>query len=170
MEQQFIEAVNSHDLISVRIKIANAVLNGTDKDTLCEMINFADNQLSDLYEEHDGEVFDDNITNISDDIIAKISNKLNNYNFSKERLDYFIKVNEKVTTNKTKYDIFTKSKSTITVGDYIVSSCLIIGGGIIVADGVLTCRMLPIVAGSFITAAGVVKIINDTVKKNSHEQ
>lgn len=164
MDKKFKEAVDNKDLTGIRIKLLNAVMSNTDDCLLNEMINYAENNIPNLYDEHDGETFDEDIDTATEDIIANISNKLN-YNFSKERLSFFVKVNKKYAPVVISPEPEISKQKRVTTGDYVVSSCMIIGGGIIIADGILLGRVLPVVAGSFIAAAGVVKLINDTVKK-----
>lgn len=165
MDAKFIDAVNNHNLIRVRIALANEILLNANGKSFHEMLNFAEQNLSDLYEKHDGEVFDEDYSNFTSDNVADIQNKLD-FNFSKERLDYFEKVVRKVKGEKQVDNTASEKKTTINFNDNnLRSTGLLVVGGIIIAVGIVASRTIPTVIGATLAAAGAITFIKNNINK-----
>jgi hypothetical protein len=164
MDTKFIDAVNNHNIIRVRIALANEILLNANGKSFHEMLNFAEQNLSDLYDEHDGEVFVEDYSNFTSNDVADIQNKLD-FNFSKERLSYFEKVVRKVKEEKTVDNPSTEKKKTITCDDNILSTSMLIAGGIIITGGIVAAKTIPIVIGSTLAAAGAITLIKNNINR-----
>jgi len=165
MDEKFIDAVNSHNLIRVRIALANEILLNANGKSFHEMLNFAEQNLSDLYEKHDGEVFDEDYSNFTSDNVADIQNKLD-FNFSKERLMYLEKVVRKVKGEKQVDNTASEKKKTINCNDNnILSTSMLIAGGIIIAGGIVAAKTIPIIIGTTLAAAGAITFIKNNINK-----
>lgn len=167
MDAKFIDAVNNHNLIRVRIALANEILLNANGKSFHEMLNFAEQNLSDLYEEHDGEVFEEDYSNFTSDNVADIQNKLD-FNFSKERLAYFEKVVRKVKGEQAKARATESTRTSNPFQDGIsdenlLSGFMIGGGGIIIAAGIVAAKTIPIVFGATVAGLGIVKAIKDNL-------
>lgn len=169
MDTKFIDAVNNHNLIRVRIALANEILLNANGKSFHEMVDYAEQNLSDLYEVHDGEVFEEDYSKFTSDNVADIQNKLD-FNFSKERLAYFEKVVRKVKGEQAKVHA-TTSESSCTSHPFkeglsdenLLSALMLLGGGTIVAAGIVAAKTIPIVVGATVIGLGIVKVIKENI-------
>ncbi len=91
MEETFVNAVNEGDVLMTRILLKGEVLVDPRLVRFREMQQYAESKLSDLYEDHDGELFEVPETQWTDELHCKIQKDLNS-NFSKARLDFYAKM------------------------------------------------------------------------------
>lgn len=85
MRQEFINAVESGDIITVRLIVSNELLLNPKGDTYREMKEYAEANVPELYEVHDGGQLDFDEDSLSVDLLVQIKNELDS-NFSRERI------------------------------------------------------------------------------------
>lgn len=88
MNIKFKKAVDSGDLEGVRISLASEMMLDPRGESFNEMRRYAEKAFANLYEEHDGTMFDQNRENWTEKLLFSTRNALDE-NFSKERLDYY---------------------------------------------------------------------------------
>lgn len=93
MKKEFIDAIESNDIVTVRLIISNELLLNTKGDTYREMKEYAEANVPDLYEAHDGEQLDIDDANLSVDLLVQLKNDLDS-NFSRERIAVYERVAE----------------------------------------------------------------------------
>lgn len=84
---EFKEAVESGDKTLVRVMLKNSMLNDVSLKSFGEELAYAESAVSDLYDEHDGESFDYDMTKWDKDLLDNQMVKLVR-NFSHERIEY----------------------------------------------------------------------------------
>lgn len=101
MNQRFIHAVSEHNLARVRLSISNELLLDPRGLTYKEMLNYASENLPELFEEDDnGEIILDRDL-WGEDYLSELHVKLNK-NFSQEKLQHFEEVAKVVLKDKVK--------------------------------------------------------------------
>ena len=108
MTTKFKNTVDSGDMITVRLMIANELMLDPRGDCFHEMLDYASSKLPNLYEDYDGK--DIGIADESawdEKYLSRVKSELN-YNFSKERLEYYEKVAKVVL--KAKAEILEKTE------------------------------------------------------------
>ena len=108
MKQSFIEQVESHDLAMVRLSLSMELMLDPRGESFCEMLSFADRELPDLFEAHDGKTYSENEADWNQDLFFSVKNDLDR-NFSKERLELYAKMSRVVL--KEKIDALNKEDS-----------------------------------------------------------
>ena len=84
---EFKNAVEKGDVTLVRVMLKNCMTEDVSLDSFNEEIAYAEARMSNLYDEHDGEKFDYDVTKWNRDLLNnQMVNMINN--FSHERLDY----------------------------------------------------------------------------------
>lgn len=91
MKAKFIKAVNECDLLSVRISISNELMLDPRGKSFKEMLAYAESNLTNLYEEHDGVSYSEETGTWNESFLFNLKNDLD-YNFSRERLTMYEKV------------------------------------------------------------------------------
>lgn len=91
MKPKFKNAVDAGDLISTRLFLANEMMLDPRGNSFMEMRSYAESSFSNLYEPHDGSVFNQDTDNWCEDLLFSTKNDLDS-NFSRERLDYYFKL------------------------------------------------------------------------------
>jgi len=99
MKAKFIKAVESRDLVSVRLFITNELMLDPRGNSFTEMKNYAEAQFSNLYDVDDTKVYTSVKTEWNEDLLLSINNDLDN-NFSKEKLAIFEAVAKYVLKDK----------------------------------------------------------------------
>lgn len=100
MTTKFKNKVESGDIITVRLMIANELLLDPGGDSFHEMLDFATSRLSGLFEAcDDNGIFSIDEGSWNKDYLSQVKSDLI-YNFSKERLDYYEKVAKSVLKEK----------------------------------------------------------------------
>lgn len=87
----FMEAISNGDLITIRLYLANELLLDSRGESFNQMRSYAEINIMDLYEIHDGTDFSEISSIWSEELLFNLRNDLDS-NFSKERLDFFEKV------------------------------------------------------------------------------
>ena len=91
MKPKFMEAISDGDLITIRLYLANELLLVPSGKSFNKMRAYAELNIIDLYDVHDGSDFSEISSIWSEELLFNLRNDLD-YNFSKERLDFFEKV------------------------------------------------------------------------------
>ncbi len=99
MKPKFKNAVDEHDVISVRIALASELMMDPRGTSFHEMLQYAEAHVKDLYEEDDGESLEKPIEEWNHDYLFSIKNKLD-FNFSKQKLLLYERVAKEVLKEK----------------------------------------------------------------------
>lgn len=99
MKQSFIEQVESHDLAMVRLSLSMELMLDPRGVSFCEMLSYADNELPDLFEAHDGKTYSKDESDWNQELFFSVKNDLDR-NFSKERLELYEKMSRVVLKEK----------------------------------------------------------------------
>lgn len=91
MKKSFITAVESKDLVSVRVHLANELMLDPRGASFNEMLTFAKANLEDLYEPDNGMSYSQDQENWDEDLLFAVKNDLDS-NFSEERLSFYAKI------------------------------------------------------------------------------
>ena len=99
MEQMFVDQVEKNDLTNVRLSLSNELMMHPNGESFSEMLSFARDKLPNLFEEHDGKSYSKNEEDWNQDLFFSVRNDLDR-NFSKERLELYIKMSRIVRKEK----------------------------------------------------------------------
>ena len=99
MKAKFIKAVESGDLVSVRLFISNELMLDPRGKSFSEMKNFAESKFSNLYDVDDAKSYTSTETECNEKLLFSIKNDLDN-NFSKEKLAIYENVAKYVLKDK----------------------------------------------------------------------
>ena len=91
MKPKFMEAISDGDLLTIRLYLANELLLDPRGKSFNKMRTYAEMNIMNLYETHDGTDFSEVSSIWDEELLFKLGNDLDS-NFSKERLDFFEKV------------------------------------------------------------------------------
>lgn len=91
MKTKFIKAVEDNDILSVRISISNELMLDPRGRSFKEMLAYAESRLTNLYDGHDGTCYTEETAVWNEEFLSGIKNDLD-YNFSRERLEFYEKV------------------------------------------------------------------------------
>jgi hypothetical protein len=91
MKPKFMEAISNGDLITIRLYLANELLLDPRGKSFNKMRTYAEMNIMDLYEIHNETDFSEISSIWNEELLFNLRNDLD-YNFSKERLDFFEKV------------------------------------------------------------------------------
>lgn len=161
VSKDFIDAVDSKNKLKTKIMLKDIMLIDTSLSEFKNYINYAEANIEDLYDIHDGEELDYNQYNWNKDYMNEQMVIVIN-NFSKERIEllksivtYLYKddVKEKQTLNND-VSIINSNTNQIAMGTVTV-------GVITTIAGVLASKTIIIVGGAIITAVGVKMLISE---------
>ena len=93
------EAISNGDLLTIRLYLANELLLDPRGKSFNKMRSYAETNIMDLYEIHDGSEFSEVSSIWNEELLFKLRNDLDS-NFSKERLDFFETVAKTVLKEK----------------------------------------------------------------------
>lgn len=178
MNQEFIKAVADKNHAAVRMMLSNELLFDPRGESFCKMLEYANNQLSDLFESERPSSFTipSEEADWNDDTLSKMKRELNK-NFSREKLAIFVEMakyvgsskaeemrteeqqNKKHSSEDLESKICPKSCSRKKTGTIITGS-----GAVIAITGVALESTLITVLGGAIVIGGVVLL---TVPKQS---
>ena len=85
MDSKFIDAVQSKKLVRVRLALSNELMLDPRGVTFSEMLRYAESNLSSLYQDDDGKIYDNEKSKWSEDFLYDLKNGLD-LNFSREKL------------------------------------------------------------------------------------
>lgn len=91
MRPKFIKSVEESDVVSVRLSLTNELMLDPRGKSFKEMLSYAENKLSDLYETHDGVSYSENSDEWNEELLYRVKNDLD-YNFSHERVLFYEKI------------------------------------------------------------------------------
>ena len=101
MRPKFIKSVEDSNYVRVRISLANELMLDPRGKSFKEMLSYAENKLSDLYETHDGASYSENSEDWNKELLYRVKNDLD-YNFSRERVLFYEKIAKYVLQEKAK--------------------------------------------------------------------
>lgn len=183
MKKTFKKTVDSGDLESTRISLANEMMLDPRGESFNEMRQYAEAAFPNLYETHDGKSFDYNKENWNEALLFSTKNALDD-NFSRERLDYFFNMAKVVLKEKADSLNREASKKTgdSTMRTHIpeyrdrcklniepLSACLIIGGILVGGTGLILGKSIITAIGVAGAAIGGYKAYNDTYNNDSQK-
>ena len=99
MKPKFMEAISDGDLLTIRLYLANELLLNPGGKSFSKMRSYAEMNVPNLYEVHNGPDFSEISTIFNDELLFNMRNDLDS-NFSKERLDFFENVAQVVLKEK----------------------------------------------------------------------
>ena len=102
MKAKFVKAVNSGDIISVRLFLNNELMLDPRGKSYAEMKSYAESKLNNLYDTDNGKTYDKEESEWDESFLFVVSNDLED-NFSKERLSYYEKVAKQVLKDKAEH-------------------------------------------------------------------
>ena len=91
MKAKFIKAVDTADIVSTRLFLANELMLDPRGETFHEMKIYAESRLNNLYEPDNGHIYDETEDAWNEKFLFNLKNDLD-FNFSKERLAFYEKV------------------------------------------------------------------------------
>ena len=101
MDSKFIDAVQSKKLVRVRLALSNELMLDPRGVTFSEMLRYAESNLSSLYQDDDGQIYDNEKSKWSEDFLYDLKNGLD-LNFSREKLALYEAVAKFVLREKAK--------------------------------------------------------------------
>jgi hypothetical protein len=101
MDPKFIDAVQSKKLVRVRLALSNELMLDPRGVTFSEMLRYAESNLSSLYQDDDGKIYDNEKSKWSEDFLYDLKNGLD-LNFSREKLALYEAVAKFVLREKAK--------------------------------------------------------------------
>ena len=101
MDSKFIDAVQSKKLVRVRLALSNELMLDPRGVTFSEMLRYAESNLSSLYQDDDGKIYDNEKSKWSEDFLYDLKNGLD-LNFSREKLALYEAVAKFVLREKAK--------------------------------------------------------------------
>ena len=114
MDSKFIDAVQLKKLVRVRLALSNELMLDPRGVTFSEMLRYAESNLSSLYQDDDGKIYDNEKSKWNEDFLYDLKNGLD-LNFSREKLALYEVVAKFVLREKAKQmeqdDIKKQSKS-----------------------------------------------------------
>lgn len=151
VDNDFKEAVDSGDLLQVYIMLKDSMMLDTSMKLFNERLAYAESNLDNLFDEHDGEVFDENIDSWTEGYISTESVNLID-NFSKERIKFLQKMIQKVYgVEETHYESKSDEYSSDVI-KYVGAGTAAVGAATTVVGIAL---IHPVVIGIGVTAAVV---------------
>ena len=161
MKKEFIHAIETGDIITVRLFLSNELLLTPHSSSFHEMKEYAEKQLSNLYVNHDGSLPETDWDNPSMGDLMELKNELDS-NFSRERLDLYEKVAQKVLAGK-KEPLQHKQEESLHKENTMLTTTLIAGAGILLYGAIKTSVMTSAI-GIAASAYSATKLIKN--KKN----
>ena len=157
LSREFVEAVEKNDLTLVRVMIKNSLVSDPTFNEFNELISYAEKNIAELYEEHDGDGF---VTDSSSWDKSYMNKQLNNlmYNFSKERIKHLKKVCGAVYSDRIKSrtsKILSEEKPEIKVtGTRSIAKTAVVGGVGVAVVGFFLEKTILMAGGALIAIAG----------------
>lgn len=165
LSSDFINAVDSNDSIMTRIMLKDSMLVDLTLRQFQERLVYAERKMSDLYDEHDGEVFTSDITAWDQELLDQQMVKVVG-NFSRERVAFLKKLVRNVysqAAQEADRDEFVEKNKDSSFGATQVGVGLAVGGAAVAAAGLLFSSH-PVawgLVGAATAAAGVVIIVKN---------
>ena len=178
MKVKFIKAVESRDLVSVRLFIANELMLDPRGKSFAEMKNFAEAKFDNLYDPDNAKSYSSVKTDWNEELLFSIKNDLDD-NFSKEKLAVYESVAKYVLKDKAKeLDKEEASRSARTTTTYNSENtgrtqrrsnkkfytCITVGGAAIAVTGLCLSRVALASLGLAGVVIGGILLYNDAKK------
>ena len=178
MKVKFIKAVESRDLVSVRLFIANELMLDPRGKSFAEMKNFAEAKFDNLYDPDNAKSYSSVKTDWDEELLFSIKNDLDD-NFSKEKLAIYENVAKYVLKDKAeKLNKEEAAKSARNINahnnDSVVrakknsnkklSTCITVGGAAIAVTGLCLSRVALASLGLAGVVIGGILLYNDAKK------
>ena len=139
LSSDFINAVDSHDNIMTRIMLKDSMLVDLTLKQFQERLAYAERKMSDLYDDHDGEVFTSDIIAWNQELLDQQMVKVVG-NFSRERVAFLKKLVRNVYDQKAQEadrEEFVEKHKNSSFGATQVGVGLAVGGVTVAAAGIL---------------------------------
>ena len=158
LSSDFKNAVDSHDMLMTRIMLKDSMLVDLTLRLFEEELAYAESNMADLYDAHDGEAFNEDMTAWTEDYLAEQMVKLVN-NFSRERIAFLKKIvrniysKEAKTADDAAFIEEHKPSMTTTQKVGVAGMC---GGAAVAVAGLAASHLVVAVAGAVVAVAGAV--------------
>ena len=178
MKVKFIKAVESGDLVSVRLFIANELMLDPRGKSFTEMKNFAEAKFDNLYDPDNAKSYSSVKTDWNEELLFSIKNDLDD-NFSKEKLAVYESVAKYVLKDKAeeldKEEASRSARTTKTSnsentgrtqrrGNKKLYTCITVGGAAIAVTGLCLSRVALASLGLAGVVIGGILLYNDAKK------
>ena len=178
MKVKFIKAVESRDLVSVRLFIANELMLDPRGKSFAEMKNFAEAKFDNLYDPDNAKSYSSVKTDWNEELLFSIKNDLDD-NFSKEKLAVYESVAKYVLKDKAEEldkEEASRSARTITTSNSEntgrtqrrnnkkLYTCITVGGAAITVTGLCLSRIALASLGLAGVVIGGILLYNDAKK------
>ena len=178
MKVKFIKAVESRDLVSVRLFIANELMLDPRGKSFAEMKNFAEAKFDNLYDPDNAKSYSSVKTDWNEELLFSIKNDLDD-NFSKEKLAVYESVAKYVLKDKAeeldKEEASRSARTTITSNSENTGrsqrrnnknlyTCITVGGAAIAVTGLCLSRVALASLGLAGVVIGGILLYNDAKK------
>lgn len=175
MKVKFIKAVESRDLVSVRLFIANELMLDPRGKSFAEMKNFAEAKFDNLYDPDNAKSYSSVKTDWNEELLFSIKNDLDD-NFSKEKLAVYESVAKYVLKDKAeeldKEEASRSARTTTTYNSENTSrtqrrsnkklyTCITVGGAAIAVTGLCLSRVALASLGLAGVVIGGILLYND---------
>lgn len=157
LTKEFKEAVTDNNLTRVRIMLKDIMLIDPSLKSFNEMIAYAEKNMSDLYDEHDGEVLFRNPNEWTEEYMNQLMVSIV-MNFSKERVEILKKIVQHRYDNKPKEEKSLESKNGPT-GVQIAGGIIAVAGAGTIAGGIIGANVPVAIVGGVAVAGGVAMIL-----------
>lgn len=162
IDSAFKDAVKANKRTQVVVNLKNSVLLDPSLQTFNEELRYAEKQMSNLFEKHDGKEFKGK-KGWTDQYLYELLADLN-FNFSKERVAHLCEVVPVVKANEIKEQIATKKASSSEknkVNQKTVGMGTAIVGGVATVTGIVTAHTALTIGGACVTVAGALVALLD---------
>ena len=178
MKVKFIKAVESRDLVSVRLFIANELMLDPRGKSFAEMKNFAEAKFDNLYDPDNAKSYSSDKTDWNEELLFSIKNDLDD-NFSKEKLAVYESVAKYVLKDKAeeldKEEASRSARTTTTSNSENTGrtqrrnnknlyTCITVGGAAIAVTGLCLSRVALASLGLAGVVIGGILLYNDAKK------
>lgn len=170
LRDEFKNAVDTNHKTAIYVMLKNSLTNDTSFREFDEMAAYAEEKI-DLYQNHDGEVLDNDPTHWTKDYMNQQLAHLVN-NFSRERVDLLKRICRKIygcpgdkNGSAAKSSETSKAGTTQKTGQSIsqkdIGTGVIIAGGVTAIAGTVTAHTAVAIAGVAVAAVGLIMVLTD---------
>lgn len=161
MKKEFIHAIETGDIITVRLFLSNELLLNPHSSSFHEMKKYAEKQLTNLYVDNDGSLPETDCKNPSMSDLLELKNELDS-NFSRERLNLYERIAQKVLAEK-KESLQHKQGGGLRKENTLLTTSLVAGTGVLLYGAIKNFVMTSVI-GIAASAYSATKLIKN--KKN----
>ena len=152
----FKRAVDTKNIRLARIMLKDSLIIDPTFEEFNELLNYAEQELPDLYDEHDGTKFSFDRSYWNKDVLNDQMVELV-YNFSKERVDFLKKLCRHIYADRIvdkNMENTNQSESQPLISKKKIGTAMIVGGTVIAIVGVATSEIIVTTSGVAIAVAG----------------